>query len=137
MKNNNGTGNIFNDSLDELQKEFIKLEEDINSVDRKKEQLTKLKKEIDLKQEQLKKSAFGALLSKFDKILDLYPEHNINKNLIKTVSGKDLLDDILDIALKTESCTDINPTNTTICERCAILYLERYIEKEMANFYIM
>lgn len=133
---NNKIGNVFNETLEDLQKEYIKLEEDINRVDEKTEQLKKLKKEIDLKQEQLKKSAFEALLLKFDKILELYPEHNVGKLLTKTYNGEDPREAIK-IAFKTEPCTDSNSTNITMCERCAILYLQKYIEKEIANFYMM
>ena len=131
MENNNG--NIFNESLEELQNEYIKIEDDINTIERKKEQLNKLKKEINLQQEQLKKSAFDALLSKFDKVLELYPEHKFDDRVINALNNEKAIE----IALKIKPCTDLNPSNITICERCAILYLQKYMETQMANFYIM
>jgi predicted nuclease with TOPRIM domain len=113
--------------LDELIKEYSDLEKEIITIEEKKNRIEKLKSEISIKEEHLKKSAFETLLNSFDKLLDLYSDHHIESLNVKTIEE----------ALNTEMCTDMNPINVTTCKRCSLIYLQKYIEKEIANFYIM
>jgi GTPase involved in cell partitioning and DNA repair len=122
--------NVLNE-LDELIKEAVDLDKEINTIEEKKQKIEEIKKEINIKEEQLKKSAFVAILNKYDKVLELYPEHHIESSTLKYEI------EMLDDALNYEVCNDLSPINVTTCKRCSLIYLRKYIEKEIANFYIM
>jgi hypothetical protein len=103
-------------TLDELQRECLSIEEEINSIEGKKDYLKALKKEIEVKQEQMKKFAFEALLDGWENVMVLYQEHNEKNSTV---------------------CCDTNPLNNLECKRCAMIYLRKYIQNELANYLIM
>jgi len=105
------------EKLNELRDQYNDLSNECDKTKKRTDQLeyniNSINTEIELREEELKNTSFSVVLKNFDTLLMSFPMHD------------------------EKDCSDIKPINVVACERCALIHLKSYIEKEMANFYIM
>jgi hypothetical protein len=115
--------------LAEIERELSSAEEDVSI---KSDLAIGTRKLIEERRENLRKIAFEKVLKRYDDILNIFPRHEIDPSYAKNIviDPQTTVNTIHGI----ETCTDTNPVNVTICDRCAVLHLKNIIETDIANF---
>lgn len=127
-------------SLKELIKEQTKLLDELEILDAKvskqKQTLEGLSSVISERKEQNDFGSFKFILNNIGLILQkIAPKHKILKPRDVNLNSKDI-PLIVTVPYTTEECSDEDPCNTGICDRCTILHFRSVMDRLLAGYYV-
>lgn len=119
------------DLTEQLSDEEISVSKTKEELDRISTQLSELKETQDY-------GSFKFMLSKVKDVLEkITPKHKVLKardiNLGKeSPTANDIT---FSVPYSNEECSDNNPCNTGVCERCSVLHFSKVMEKLLSSYY--
>lgn len=122
--------------LAKLQEELSNTENRISELKYEETQKERLEQQIDRRKYIFRKISYKTIYDNMEKILTLFPHHYYDKDKIVNIKTEVKSMNAIVKNKFDENCSDTNPYNIEICERCAVLYFKSIIEKEIANYYL-